>query len=83
MEIRKDQDVVEIKFRISLEDEEMIKALTSAKKNKLKLDCLYDEVLRPVIKYDNLKGYDGELTVAQYEVLSQLIENITEYLGEE
>ena len=83
MEISKEQEGVEIKYRIPLDDEWMFEALVSAKRNKLKLECLYDEVLRPIIKYDTLRGYEGELTVAQYEVLSQLIENIVEYMRED
>lgn len=50
-------------------------AIVSAVKNKLKLDCLYDEVFRPVIKYSN-----DYKEIAAYELVWAKVQ---EYLGEE
>jgi hypothetical protein len=49
---------------------------------KLKLDSLYDEVLRQPRKYGELQNY-GELSSEQQEAIEVLITNIIDYLNEE
>lgn len=57
---------------INCEDEFEMEAHAKAVKNRLKLECVYDEVFRPVIKYSENK----EL-VESYE---QVWKKLSEYL---
>jgi predicted kinase len=42
-----------MKYRmvITCDSEEELEAITYAMKNKAKVDCMYDDVFRPIIKY--------------------------------
>lgn len=59
---------------VKCEDREDLKAITNAEKNQLKLDCLYDEVFRPVIKYGENKE--------EVEAFEKVWEKLNDYLQE-